>query len=184
MLRWWSVVKLGLNICFFLLSRCRCLLSCCCESITCFFLHSHWWRYEEPEGINSSLSFRFRLSANRGGASKRSCPAGDGLSTGLHCFIATKWLGSNTAPCLLSKFPYLDHKMETFLSKNKLCLCRGAMTPCTICDSSSPTSGYRDAKQTISSAGQSLPKPSLLASVVHCLLPTIDCFKELHQVVH
>ena len=51
-----------------------------------------------------------------------SCRAGDGL----HCFIATKWLSSNTAPCLLSTFPYLGHKMETFLPKNKLCFCRGA----------------------------------------------------------
>ena len=61
----------------------------------------------------------------------------------MHCFIATTWLGSNTAPCLLSKFPYLIHRMETFLPKNKLCLCRGAITQCTICDSCSPTSGYR-----------------------------------------
>ena len=57
--RRWSAAKLGVNICFFLLSRCRCLLSCFRGSITCFFLHSHWWRYEEPEGINSSLSFLF-----------------------------------------------------------------------------------------------------------------------------
>ena len=127
-----SVVKLGLNICFFLLSRCRCLLSCCCESITCFFLHSHWWRYEEPEGINSSLSFRFRLSGNLGAASKRSFPACDVLSTGLHWYIATRWLGSNTAPCLLSNYPYLDHMMETFLPKNKVCLCRGSIMPCAI----------------------------------------------------
>ena len=118
------------------------------------------------------------------GASKRSCPAGDGLLTRLHCFIATTWLGSNTTPYLLSTFPYLDHKMESFVPKNKLCLCRGAITSCAICDSSSATSGYRDAIQRISSAGQPLPNPSLPASVAHCLLPPIDCFKQLHQVVH
>ena len=39
----WSVVKLGINICFSLLSRCRCLLGCCCEAITCFFLYGHSW---------------------------------------------------------------------------------------------------------------------------------------------
>ena len=66
----------GLNICFFLLSRCRCLFGCCCESINCFFLYGHWSRYEEPEGINSSLSFLFRLSGNRGSSSKRYFPAG------------------------------------------------------------------------------------------------------------
>ena len=44
LLRRWSVVKSGLNICFFLLSCCRCLLGCCCESITCFFIYGHWWR--------------------------------------------------------------------------------------------------------------------------------------------
>ena len=90
------------------------------------------------------------------GASKRSCPAGDGLLTRLHCFIATTWLDSNTTPCLLSKFPYLIHRMESFVPKNKVCLCRGAITSCAICDSSSPTSGYRDAIQIISSVGQSL----------------------------
>ena len=77
--RRWSAAKLGLNICFFLLSRCRCLLSCFCQSITCFFLHSHWWslwRFEEPEGINSSLRFLFRHSGNCGTSSKRYFPAG------------------------------------------------------------------------------------------------------------
>ena len=44
LLRRWSVVKMGLNICFFLLSCCRFLLGCCCESITCFFIYGHWWR--------------------------------------------------------------------------------------------------------------------------------------------
>ena len=43
LLRRWYVVKLMLNICFFLLSRCRCLLGCCCESITCFFRYGQWW---------------------------------------------------------------------------------------------------------------------------------------------
>ena len=64
MFRRWSVVKLGLYICFFLLTCCQCLLRCCCESITCFLLHSHWWRYKVPEGINSLVSFIFRLSSN------------------------------------------------------------------------------------------------------------------------
>ena len=45
-----------------------------------------------------------------------------GLSTGLHCFIATTWLGSNEAPGLLSKFPHLNHMMETFLPKTN-CTC-------------------------------------------------------------
>ena len=105
------------------------------------------WRNQFVAELSFS-TFRQHL-----GASKRSCPAGDGLFTRLHCFIATTWLGSNTTPCLLSKCPYLDHKMESFVPKNKLCLCRGAITSCAICDSSSPTSGYRDAIQRLSSAG-------------------------------
>ena len=44
LLRRWCVVKLGLNICFFLLSHYLCLLGCCYESITCFFLYRHWWK--------------------------------------------------------------------------------------------------------------------------------------------
>ena len=40
----WSVVKLELNMCFLLLFRYRCLLGCCCESITCFFLDGQSWR--------------------------------------------------------------------------------------------------------------------------------------------
>ena len=73
-----SVVKLGLNICFFLLSRCRCLLGCCCESITCF-LNSFTvigGGIEEPEGTNSSVSFLFRLSGNSGCCGIRYFPAG------------------------------------------------------------------------------------------------------------
>ena len=157
------------------------ILSTCCSPINSSQSLMEVWRTWRNQFV-AELSFStFRQQR---GASKRSCPAGDGLSTGLHCFIATTWLGSNTTLCLLSKFPYLNHKMETFLPKNKLCLCRGAITQCTICDSCSPTSGYRGAKQTISPAGQSLPKPSLQVSVAHCFLPPIDCFKELHQVVH
>ena len=46
----------------------------------------------------------------------------DGLSTGLHCFIATTWLDSNEAPGLLSQCPHLNHMRDTFLSKTK-CAC-------------------------------------------------------------
>ena len=86
--RQWSAANLGLNICFFLPSRCRCLLSCFCESISCFFLHNHRWRYKEPEGINSSLSFLLRLSGNSGTSSKRYFPAGwrtVDMTAFLHC---------------------------------------------------------------------------------------------------
>ena len=38
----------------------------------------------------------------------------DGLSTGLHCFIATTWLDSNEAPGLLSQCPHLNHMRDTF----------------------------------------------------------------------
>ena len=51
MLRRWSVVKLGLNIGFFLLSRCLSMSAPLLLWVTCFFLHSHWWRYAEPEWI-------------------------------------------------------------------------------------------------------------------------------------
>ena len=51
-----------------------------------------------------------------------SCRAGDGLPTGLHCFIATKWLSSNTAPCLLSTFPYLATRWKLSCLKTN-CAC-------------------------------------------------------------
>ena len=61
-----SVDGLLLNYCSIVFvsscCRCRCLFGCCCESITCFFLYGHWWRYELPEGINSSLSFQQLIS--------------------------------------------------------------------------------------------------------------------------
>ena len=46
----------------------------------------------------------------------------DGLSTGLHCFVATTWLGSNEAPGILSKCSHLNHMMDTFLPRTK-CAC-------------------------------------------------------------
>ena len=68
--------KSGLAVCLFRLVVGVCLVVAVTQSITCFFIHSHWWTYEKPEGINSSLSFLFRLSGNSRSPSKRYFPAG------------------------------------------------------------------------------------------------------------
>ncbi len=123
MIRWWSVVKLGLAVCFFRLVVGVCLVVAVTQSTTCFFIHSHWWTYEKPEGINSSLSFLFRLSGNSRSSSKRYFPAGwltVDMTALLH--IAITWLGSNKSPGLLSKVPYINNMMETVLPKTK-CAC-------------------------------------------------------------
>ena len=106
------------------------------------------------------------------------------IAKNLPSFIAIKWLGSNKSHGLLSKCPYLNHIMETFLLKTN-CACDVAQSRPYILRQLFAIMRIHTTNITmLDKQRQSLPKPPLPASAAHSLLSAIDCFKELHQVVH
>ena len=104
-------------MCFFLLSRCRSLLGCCGPSQVSYFNVIDGGMKNLKESIRRCV-FVFDFPATVELPANDLFLLLDGLSTALRFFIATRWVGSNTATGLLSKSSYMDDMMDIFLAKN------------------------------------------------------------------